>query len=66
MVAGELGDGKGFPCSDTVKNNVERYPQLAKRVFFAWLELSTPSEAEIKRARDGIKVFLEEHPEKTP
>ena len=65
MAAGEFADGKGFPCPDTVKNNVERYPQQAMRVFYAWRILRTPSEEEIERAVDEIKVHLNKHQEKT-
>ena len=64
--SGEFDDRKSFPCPDTVKNNVERYPQQAMRVFYAWRILRTPSEKEVERVVDEIKVHLKKHQEKTP
>ena len=54
--SGEFSEG--YPSPDTVKNNVERYPQESMNMFYIWRRLLKPSKEEIRRAVDAIKAHL--------
>ena len=59
QLSGEFDEG--YPSEGTVRNNVERYPQQAKRAFDIWHKLAQPDKNKIERAVDEINRHLEKN-----